>query len=86
MFAWAKLPPPWENQSIEFCKQLVAATGIAVAPGVGFGPSGEGYVRFALVQTPEQLAHSVDRIAAFLQTGLPADHKGQGLLSLPGIQ
>ncbi|RFP59873.1 MAG: LL-diaminopimelate aminotransferase [Limnothrix sp. CACIAM 69d] len=86
MFAWAKLPPPWENQSIEFCKQLVAATGIAVAPGVGFGPSGEGYVRFALVQTPEQLAHSVDRIAAFLQTGLPADHKDQDLLSLPGIQ
>jgi hypothetical protein len=38
------------------------------------------------------LAHSVDRIAAFLQTaspvqaGSPADHKGQGLLSLPEIQ
>ena len=71
MFAWAQLPPPWETRSIDFCKQLVAATGIAVARGVGFGPSGEGYVRFALVQSPEQLAATVDRIAEFLRQAKP---------------
>jgi len=67
MFAWAQLPAPWQTRSLDFCQKLVAATGIAVAPGVGFGPSGEGYVRFALVQSPAELVASVDRIAAFLQ-------------------
>ncbi|GAB4349331.1 MAG: LL-diaminopimelate aminotransferase [Cyanophyceae cyanobacterium] len=68
MFVWAKLPEPWTTRSVDFCTQLVAATGVAVAPGFGFGPSGEGYVRFALVQDPTGLQVAVDRIAQFLQT------------------
>jgi aspartate/methionine/tyrosine aminotransferase len=67
MFAWAQLPAPWQTRSLDFCQKLVAATGIAVAPGVGFGPSGEGYVRFALVQSPPELEAAVDRMAGFLQ-------------------
>jgi aspartate/methionine/tyrosine aminotransferase len=35
---------------LEFCQQLVSATGIALSPGRGFGPGGVGFVRFALVQ------------------------------------
>jgi aspartate/methionine/tyrosine aminotransferase len=66
MYIWAKLPEIWSNQSIEFCTQLVSQTGVAASPGVGFGASGEGYVRFALVKEPEVLQQAVDRIAKFL--------------------
>ncbi len=68
MYVWAQLPQPWRQQSIEFCQQLVAHTGVAVSPGAGFGKSGEGFVRFALVHPPETLRTAVDRIATFLHT------------------
>lgn len=66
MYVWAKLPQHWATNSIEFCTALVQATGVAVSPGAGFGKSGEGYVRFALVHEPEILEAAVDRIAKFL--------------------
>lgn len=66
MYIWAKLPEPWTTDSIKFCTQLVEATGVAVSPGAGFGKSGEGYVRFALVHDPDILEAAVDRIAQFL--------------------
>jgi aspartate/methionine/tyrosine aminotransferase len=69
MYIWAKLPPGWSDNSIEFCTKLVAATGVAASPGVGFGKSGEGYVRFALVREPEVLTQAVDRISQFLAAG-----------------
>jgi aspartate/methionine/tyrosine aminotransferase len=67
MYIWAKLPAPWQHNSIEFCTQLVKETGIAASPGAGFGHSGEGYVRFALVREPEVLAAAVGRMAEFLR-------------------
>jgi aspartate/methionine/tyrosine aminotransferase len=66
MYIWAKLPPQWAHSSIDFCTELVCQTGVAAAPGVGFGKSGEGYVRFALVHEPAKLQLAVDRIAKFL--------------------
>jgi aspartate/methionine/tyrosine aminotransferase len=68
MYVWAKLPEPWQQNSVEFCKALVAQTGVAVSPGAGFGSCGEGYVRFALVHDPALLKTAVDRIAGFLHT------------------
>ncbi|WP_299487898.1 LL-diaminopimelate aminotransferase [Acaryochloris sp. IP29b_bin.137] len=68
MYIWAPLPEPWHHQSVEFCKQLVLQTGVAASPGAGFGKTGEGYVRFALVQDPDTLISAVDRIASFLHT------------------
>ncbi|ABW28981.1 LL-diaminopimelate aminotransferase [Acaryochloris marina] len=68
MYIWAPLPEPWQQQSVEFCKQLVLQTGVAASPGAGFGPAGEGYVRFALVQDPDTLNTAVDRIDSFLHT------------------
>ena len=67
MYLWAKLPEPWQNNSIDFCTKLVAETGVALSPGAGFGKSGEGYVRFALVQDPEVLQKAVTKISVFLQ-------------------
>jgi aspartate/methionine/tyrosine aminotransferase len=66
MYVWAKLPEVWENKSVEFCTELVAATGVAVSPGAGFGKQGEGYVRFALVHDPDILELAVEKIALFL--------------------
>jgi aspartate/methionine/tyrosine aminotransferase len=66
MYIWAKLPPKWAHDSIEFCTELVCQTGVAASPGVGFGKCGEGYVRFALVHEPAKLQLAVDRIAKFL--------------------
>lgn len=66
MYLWARLPEPWVRDSIDFCVQLVEATGVALAPGRGFGKAGEGYVRMALVHPPEVLAAAMEKIAQFL--------------------
>ncbi|MEL6460567.1 MAG: LL-diaminopimelate aminotransferase [Cyanobacteria bacterium J06621_15] len=66
MYVWAKLPQPFCADSIQFCKDLVENTGVAASPGAGFGKSGEGYVRFALVQEPSVLKAAVDKISQFL--------------------
>lgn len=70
MYIWAKLPDSlpngWSANSIDFCRELVAQTGVALSPGRGFGPSGEGYVRFALVQSPETLATAIQKIGDFI--------------------
>jgi aspartate/methionine/tyrosine aminotransferase len=67
MYIWAQLPQPWAEDSVRFCTQLVEATGVAVAPGAGFGKSGEGYVRFALVHEPRILETAVARMAEFFK-------------------
>jgi aspartate/methionine/tyrosine aminotransferase len=68
MYVWAKLPEFWSHNSVEFCTQLVAATGVAVSPGAGFGKAGEGYVRFALVKDAPILEMAAAKIADFLET------------------
>jgi aspartate/methionine/tyrosine aminotransferase len=67
MYIWAKLPSQWSGNSLDFCTKLVAATGVAAAPGIGFGAAGEGYVRFALVHPPHILQLAVDRLAQFVK-------------------
>jgi len=66
MYLWAKLPEFWQGNSMDFCTQLVEATGVALAPGSGFGNSGEGYVRIALVREADKLEEAADKIAKFL--------------------
>lgn len=66
MYVWAKLPEPWQKDSIKFCTELVLSTGVAVSPGAGFGKTGEGYVRFALVYEPDILEKAVQKISEFL--------------------
>ena len=66
-YLWIKLPEPWTQNSIDFCVKLVEATGVALAPGRGFGKHGEGYVRIALVQSPETLEIAVQKLNAFLK-------------------
>ena len=74
MYIWAKLPNDlpngWATRSIDFCTALVADTGVALSPGRGFGSSGEGYVRFALVHPPEILAAAIQKIGDFAKVNV----------------
>ncbi len=60
MFVWAPVPEPYvEMGSLEFAKLLVREAKVAVSPGVGFGPGGEGFVRFALVENEQRIGQAV---------------------------
>jgi alanine-synthesizing transaminase len=61
MFAWAPIPEPYaEMGSVEFASFLVNEGQVATSPGIGFGPGGEGFVRFALIEN-EQRTHQAIR-------------------------
>ena len=68
-YVWAHIPPKYSAlTSMEFASLLVEEAGIGVAPGTGFGEYGEGYVRFALVDTEKRLQEAVERIEKLLKT------------------
>ncbi len=61
MFAWAPIPEEYGHMSsLEFASYLVREAGVATSPGEGFGPGGEGNVRFALIEN-EQRTHQAMR-------------------------
>lgn len=67
MFVWARIPEPFrEMGSLEFCKQLLLKSQIAVAPGIGFGEHGDGYVRFALVENEHRTRQAIQGIKKLL--------------------
>jgi len=56
MFTWAPIPEPYlEMGSVEFASMIVKEANVALSPGVGFGPGGEGYVRFALIENEQRI-------------------------------
>ncbi len=68
MFAWAPLPPAVAHLgSLEFSKQLLTEAGVAVAPGVGYGEDGEGFVRIALVENEQRLRQAARNVKRYLQ-------------------
>ncbi len=68
MFAWTPIPEAYRAMgSMEFAKRLLAEAGVAVAPGVGFGEEGEGYVRIALVENEQRLRQAARGVKKFLK-------------------
>lgn len=61
MFVWAAIPPQYQS-SEQFAMDMVDKAGVIVTPGNAFGPSGEGYVRMALVQDEEILRKAVQQV------------------------
>ena len=61
MFVWARIPEHFAD-SQTFCEELLRRAGMLVTPGSAFGPSGEGYVRMALVRTEEEMAQALEGI------------------------
>jgi alanine-synthesizing transaminase len=68
MFVWAKIPEPWSSQmtSIDFAMKLLREADVAVSPGGGFGPAGEGFLRLALVENENRLRQAVRQIGRCL--------------------
>jgi alanine-synthesizing transaminase len=68
MFAWAPIPEAYrEAGSMLFSKLLIEEAGVAVAPGVGFGEYGEGYVRIGLVENEHRIRQAARNVKKFLQ-------------------
>jgi alanine-synthesizing transaminase len=68
MFVWAPIPEPYrEMNAVEFCSHLVTECNVALSPGSGFGPGGEGFVRFALIENEQRIHQAVRN----LDHGLP---------------
>ncbi len=68
MFAWAPIPEAFRHLgSMEFAKRLLAEANVAVAPGVGFGEEGEGFVRIALVENEQRIRQAARNVRKFLE-------------------
>ncbi|MCJ8499555.1 aminotransferase class I/II-fold pyridoxal phosphate-dependent enzyme [Desulfatitalea alkaliphila] len=60
MFAWAKIPPPFDKLgSMEFSIEMMKRANVALAPGIGFGEEGEGYLRIALVENEHRIRQAL---------------------------
>jgi len=63
MFVWARIPEAYRKLgSIEFATRLVTDCDVATSPGVGFGPDGDEFVRFALIENEQRVAQAVRQI------------------------
>jgi LL-diaminopimelate aminotransferase len=60
LYVWARIPEG--STSVEFATRLLEEAGVVVTPGIGYGPSGEGYVRLSLTLPDERLEEGVRRI------------------------
>ncbi|MFN7925035.1 MAG: aminotransferase class I/II-fold pyridoxal phosphate-dependent enzyme [Bryobacteraceae bacterium] len=73
MFLWAPIPEPYKGMgSLEFSKQLLQQSLVAVSPGIGFGPLGEGHVRFAFIENEHRTRQAIRSIKSFLRTAKAA--------------
>jgi alanine-synthesizing transaminase len=69
MFLWAPLPERYKaGGSLEFAKLLLEKAQVAVSPGIGFGPLGEGFVRFELVENDQRIRQATRSIGQFLKS------------------
>jgi len=69
MFLWAPVPERFRAMgSLEFSKLLLEKALVAVSPGIGFGPLGEGHVRFALVENEQRIRQATRAIGQFFKS------------------
>jgi alanine-synthesizing transaminase len=78
MFVWQPIPEPWKSRmsTMDFAMLLLDKGNVAVSPGSGFGPAGEGYLRMSLVENEERLRQAVRQIKACLKEA-EADYTGK---------
>ncbi len=62
-YVWARIPT--DELSIPFCTRLLNDTAVVVTPGVGYGPSGEGYIRISLTTPDERVEEAMKRLEAW---------------------
>ncbi len=67
MFAWTPIPDQFRALgSVAFAKKLMEEADVAVAPGVGFGEHGEGYVRIGLVENEQRIRQAARNVRKML--------------------
>jgi len=66
LYVWAQVPPGWESEP--FASDLLDQTGVAIAPGPFFGPSGEGYVRISVTAPTERVREAMGRLDRFMRS------------------
>ena len=67
MFVWARIPERFRSMgSLKFTLDLLDNASVAVSPGIGFGPSGDAHVRFALVENEHRIAQATRNIRKYL--------------------
>ncbi len=59
-FVWAPVPGGLDSRT--FASRLLDQVGVVVTPGIGFGPSGEGFYRIALTVESARLAEAMERL------------------------
>ena len=85
MFAWAPIPSAFRAiSSLAFSKLLLERANVAVAPGIGFGEYGEGFVRIALVENRQRLRQATRNIRPFLSGRNDIAERRRGEQSLAG--
>jgi alanine-synthesizing transaminase len=63
MFVWVKIPEPYDRMgSLQFAVEMMKRANVAVAPGIGFGQEGEGYLRLALVENENRIRQALRQI------------------------
>jgi len=63
MFAWAPIPEKYRHLgSMKFSLKLMEEAEVAVAPGIGFGDMGEGYVRISLIENEDRIRQAIRNI------------------------
>lgn len=68
MFVWASIPEPFARMgSMEFSIQMMNRANVALAPGIGFGEEGEGYVRIALVENEHRIRQAMRQMKRAMQ-------------------
>ncbi|MEX0611436.1 MAG: hypothetical protein WD229_04900, partial [Pirellulales bacterium] len=69
MFCWAPIPEPWRSRmtTMDFGMLLLEKGNVAVSPGSGFGPAGEGFLRMSLVENEARLRQAVRQIQRCLR-------------------
>jgi alanine-synthesizing transaminase len=68
MFVWAKIPEPCSRiGSMQFCVRMMDQANVALAPGIGFGEEGEGYVRIALVENEHRIRQALRQMKRAMQ-------------------
>ncbi len=75
MFAWVPVPDPFkEIGALEFSKLLIEKASVAVAPGIGFGEHGEGFIRIAMVENEQRIRQAARSIKKFLSQSPDSMH------------
>jgi LL-diaminopimelate aminotransferase len=67
LYLWARVPEG--STSVQFATRLLEEAGVVVTPGIGYGPTGEGYVRLSLTIPDDRLEEGVRRMEALAGLG-----------------